>query len=359
MNTDVYKRLAELLDNIPNGFPATESGVEIRLLKKIFDMEEAALASELRLSVKPVEEIAERAGLTPRKARALLERMEEKGQIRRKKGKNGLRYGLMPFIVGIYEDQLPRMDEEFASLFEQYYQERFNRVFEFKPAVHRVIPIDAAIPVEIAIFPYEKASELVERSRSWGVRDCICRVQQRLVGNGCDHVIENCLMISQSENAYKDSRISKPIDKKRALEILRESADAGLIHSAANQREGVAYICNCCTCCCGIIRGLTEFGMPAALAVSAFRASVSQEACIGCGTCIEGCRFGALSLPGNTAAVNAGRCVGCGICVPSCPHGALSLVRKPRSEVPRLPANIKEWMLRRALKRRINIKKIL
>ena len=50
MDQDVYRRLAERLDAIPNGFPPTESGVELRLLAKMFTPEEAALASVLRLT---------------------------------------------------------------------------------------------------------------------------------------------------------------------------------------------------------------------------------------------------------------------------------------------------------------------
>ena len=36
MDDDVYGRLARVLDNLPNGFPATESSVEMKLLRKIF-----------------------------------------------------------------------------------------------------------------------------------------------------------------------------------------------------------------------------------------------------------------------------------------------------------------------------------
>lgn len=36
MVEDVYRRLAHKLDEIPNGFPETESGIELRLLTKIF-----------------------------------------------------------------------------------------------------------------------------------------------------------------------------------------------------------------------------------------------------------------------------------------------------------------------------------
>ena len=41
---DVYKRLAEHLNHLPTGFPPTDSGVELRILKRLFTPEEAAIA---------------------------------------------------------------------------------------------------------------------------------------------------------------------------------------------------------------------------------------------------------------------------------------------------------------------------
>jgi hypothetical protein len=46
--TDVYERLAKKLDSLPNGYPATESGVELKLLKKIFTPEEAEMTMNMR-----------------------------------------------------------------------------------------------------------------------------------------------------------------------------------------------------------------------------------------------------------------------------------------------------------------------
>ena len=43
MNDQVYRKLAKVLDTLPNGFPATENGLEIKILKKIFTPEEADL----------------------------------------------------------------------------------------------------------------------------------------------------------------------------------------------------------------------------------------------------------------------------------------------------------------------------
>ena len=41
--SDVYQNLAKYLDRLPGGFPATESGVEIRILKHLFSPEEVEL----------------------------------------------------------------------------------------------------------------------------------------------------------------------------------------------------------------------------------------------------------------------------------------------------------------------------
>ena len=44
---NIYRKLQEHLDKMPIGFPATESGVEIRILKHLFTPDEAELASKM------------------------------------------------------------------------------------------------------------------------------------------------------------------------------------------------------------------------------------------------------------------------------------------------------------------------
>jgi electron transport complex protein RnfB len=359
MLEDVYRKLARRLDAIPNGFPATESGVELRLLAKIFTPEEAALAGIMRLIPEPPGPIAARAGLEPDPTGCRLKDMARKGLIRVQKDAGELTFGLMPFVVGIYEEQLPRMDAELAALFEQYYQETRAGIARDLPSLHRVIPVEKAIPFDIDIYPYEHAFELLDRARSWGVRDCICRVQQRLIGKGCEHPLENCLSFAPVEDAFDHSHTTRPISKEDALRILDEAEAAGLVHSAGNYRDQNFYICNCCTCCCGVMRGVAEFGIPAALARSDFHAVVNGELCAGCGDCVERCQFGALSIPETVCAVDYARCVGCGLCATVCSTGALQLERRPAGEVPLPPADIKEWMIQRAEGRNISILDVL
>jgi hypothetical protein len=158
--------------------------------------------------------------------------MARKGLIRVNKGEGQLTFGLMPFVVGIYEEQLPRMDQELAALFEEYYQETQAGITRDTPSLHRVIPVQKAIPFDVEIFPYEQAFDLLDEACAWGVRDCICRVQQRLVGQGCDHPVENCLIFAPIEGAFDHSQTTRAISKEEALRILREAEDAGLVHSA-------------------------------------------------------------------------------------------------------------------------------
>ena len=81
------------------------------------------------------------------------------------------------------------------------------------PAIHRVIPVEEAVPAGIEVYPYERATELLENAKAWGVRDCICRVQQKLVGKGCDRPVENCLVFAPVEGVFDGSEITRPITK--------------------------------------------------------------------------------------------------------------------------------------------------
>jgi ferredoxin len=345
---DVYRRLAQTLDTIPNGFPATESGVELRLLAKIFEPEEASLAAVMRLAREPADVIAGRASVDPKTAYRTLKIMARKGQIRAGRKDRQLAFGLMPFVVGFYEEQLPRIDEELAELVELYFEETQGFLAKYGPPIHRVIPVEEAIPASIEIYPYERATELLESAKAWGVRDCICRLQQKLVGKGCDRPVENCLVFAPVEGIFASSKTTRAITKDEALRILAEAEDAGLVHSPGNYQDGNHYICNCCTCCCGVLRQVAEFSIPTAVASSDFMAVVDPELCAGCGDCLERCQFGALALPDDVCLVDAGRCVGCGLCITVCPNEALYLERRPEGEIPPPPADFRDWIAQRA-----------
>lgn len=55
------------------------------------------------------------------------------------------------------------------------------------------------------------------------------------------------------------------------------------------------------------------------------KAVINATACVGCGRCLEYCRFDAIQQTGENYQVNEYTCEGCGVCVRVCPKGAIQL----------------------------------
>lgn len=351
MEPAAYKHLASALNALPNGFPPTDDGQELKLLAKLYTPEEAELAAQLTPSLETVEEIAERTGGEVEGLRNQLKGMSRRGLIEAGRKDGALGFKLMPFVVGIYEAQVHTMDAELARLFEDYFQSGFGKMLSIKPQVHRVIPVNETVRNPMEIRPFESAAEIVNAMQSWGVQECICRKQKVLLGEGCDHPIDMCMVFHPRPNAFDQSTVIHALTHDEAMGILRRAAEAGLVHSVSNSTEGVYYICNCCTCSCGILRGMAELGIANVVASSAFVNQVDEAICNGCEDCIQSCQFDALTMDGMLAKVNMVRCTGCGVCVIHCSTGALGLVRRPEEEVKPVPQTYAEWGAQRIAER--------
>lgn len=358
MTAESYKRLAERLNQLPEGFPPTSSGSEIRLLQKLFTPEEAELASHLRLTPETPTELADRLGLNGANLSQMLKGMARRGLVEVKRQENGIAFGLLPFVVGIYEYQIGRIDGELAELFEAYYQEAFVKAVEAQPAVHRVVPVKTSVDMNLQVHPYESVVNIVEAGKAWGVFDCICRNQKALIGDPCEHPVDVCMTISPVEGAYDNSKVIRGLSKEEAYQTLQRAADAGLVHSVSNTKDDVSYICNCCTCSCGILRGMKEFGIANVVAQSPYVSIVDVELCNACELCLEACQFDAISHD-MTAEINPSRCVGCGLCVLTCPDQALSLTRRPEEDITYVPANRHAWRMARAEANGVDLKDVL
>ena len=340
MTDEVFERLADALDRLPNGFPRTPSGVEIRLLKRIFTPEEAGIASQLGREFEPVDVIAKRLGLPKLRARRKLIGMAKHGLVRFKRQDRTILFRLMPFVFGIYEFQLERMDAEMARLAEEYFMA--GGVAEFmriQPPIHRVAPAQNAVEAEW-VLPYDDIRAMLMESKAFNVRDCICRYQQDLLGQRkCDYPLNVCLSFFHHERP----RMEGDISKEEALALLDLTEEVGLVHTVHNQREGLFYVCNCCSCCCAFLRGIVEHGATEIITYANYYAVIDPEACMGCLTCVDRCHVGAISLKDEYAIVDRAKCIGCGLCATGCPDGVAKLVRKPEPEIIHPPANFHEW----------------
>jgi electron transport complex protein RnfB len=340
MSRTAYEHLADALDALPNGFPRTPSGVEIEMLRKILSPEEARLASCLSGKRETVEAIAGRAGVPARDVGRDLIALAKRGVVWSGKVEGEIGFRLAPFIVGIYEAQLGTMDEEFADLFERYMESGGAAgIMGTVPALHRVVPGQGSVKPDV-ILPYDDVRAIIEKGKTFRVQGCVCRVQQDLVGaRKCDFPLENCTMIFEDERPPSPNDISR----QHALALLDETERIGLVHTTSNVIEGVTYVCNCCGCCCAVLRGFNEWGIDDAIARANYFAVIDAEKCTACGICVERCQVGAMSMDNGEVEVNLERCIGCGLCVTGCPSDAPELKRKPDAQVVAPPSDFDAW----------------
>lgn len=345
--TDAYEQLAEALDRLPNAFPRTPSNVEIRLLKKILSLEEASLASQLGGAMEPVGVIAERMGLSAKEARTGLMKMARRGLVWFERQDGNARFRLAPFVVGIYEAQLDSLDHELAHLVEMYLADGGAAgIMKPEPALHRVVPAHGAMESE-RILPYDDVRAILLAAKAFRVRDCICRVQQDYLGRQCDFPVNVCLTFSSLERPPSADDISQ----REALALLDRVEAIGLVHTVSNMIEGLGYVCNCCGCCCGILRGITEWGIENSVAHANYYAVIDPDGCVGCGTCIERCQVHAICEQDGVAVVDRQQCIGCGLCVTGCPSDVPKLGRKSEADTVHPPMDYATWEHERLLSR--------
>jgi NAD-dependent dihydropyrimidine dehydrogenase PreA subunit len=346
MTDTVYEQLADALDRLPNGFPRTPSRVEIELLKRIFSPEEAGLASRLGRDLEPVDAIADRVGLPAKEVSAALIKMAKRGLVWFDK-REAIRFRLAPFVVGIFEAQLERMDHEFAHLFEEYMRDGGAvGIMRPQPALHRVIPAQNTVKSEW-ILPYDDVRAILLAAKTFSVRDCICRVQRDHLGCRCSFPVKVCLSFSSVERPPGPDDISQT----EALALLDRTEEIGLVHTVSNMIHGLGYVCNCCGCCCGILRGITDFGIESSVARANYFAVIDPDECLGCGTCVERCQVRAISEQDGVSVVDVARCIGCGLCVTGCPNEVARLQRRPDAEIVAPPADFAMWEHERLVNR--------
>lgn len=289
--------------------------------------------------MEPSELIVERTGLPVGETEKKLMEMAERGLLWSHEEEGKRYFRLAPFVVGIYEAQLEHMDHELAHLVEKYLAEGgAEGIMKPQPALHRVVPAQSAVKSEW-VLPYDDVRAILLSSKTFHVRDCICRVQQDHIGRKCSFPTRMCLNFSSKEYPADQDGISK----EEALAILDKTEEIGLVHTVSNVAKGIGYICNCCGCCCGILRGITEWGIENSVAYANYYAIIDSQDCLGCGTCITRCQVHAISDKDGVSVVDREKCIGCGLCVTGCPNEVARLEKKPDAEIVHPPADFASW----------------
>ncbi len=330
-HSQVYEALAGHLDQMPEGYPRTPTDVEIRILRKLFSPEEAALALKVTLRPEPPGVIAARAALDPQEAAQRLYDMSRKGLIYRLRKGEQVYYMAAQFIIGIWEFHVNDLDPELIRDVNEYIPYFFQQDSQRKNPQLRTIPIGRAIPAQETILPYEEARRILASQEKIVIAPCICRKEHQMLGKGCHRPMESCFVFGVGAQYYEENSLGRPISHGEAFKILREAEDAGLVLQPSNSRQ-VVNICTCCGCCCQILKNLKTLPAPALVAATNFYAVLDTDRCTGCETCMSRCQMEAIRMEGSTAFILRERCIGCGLCVPTCPEEALRLEHKPEEE---------------------------
>lgn len=329
---DLYERLRDHLRA-----PASDTGVEVELLSRLFTPEEAEVALALDNRGKYVGSVAENCLLSGKDLAQHLEGMAEKGLIFGPEDESGERLYYNISLMRIMDDvflQGREDDEEsgreLADLFHKYFFGTYGSfLFDRPEPIFRIFALEQTLPSGA---PEEhRVSEFISCSDFWAVAECSCRVQTDIREVGCGRPTDVCTFFGPYAKYLVSRGIAREISRDEAVAVQERAATENLVITANNSLDPV-WICNCCDCCCILLWGINEYESD--VYSSPYRATAEAAVCTGCAMCEETCQFGAVLVGADdVAVVDATRCVGCGLCVSECPDEAMKLERRPDNEV--------------------------
>ncbi len=193
------------------------------------------------------------------------------------------------------------------------------------------IPVNVHIEGKERILDLSEMQNILQEAKVIAISNCSCREKV----HGCNAPLDVCFSVNQRAQEFVDKGSARKVTLKEALDALRRSHEAGLVHVTLTYKgkETPDVVCSCCSCCCHSLGALIRFGMSDAIIASKYVANYNSATCINCGRCIARCQFKANSIDKGKVKFDETRCFGCGVCVSTCPTNSISLVpRKQPSE---------------------------
>ncbi|MCP4137549.1 MAG: 4Fe-4S dicluster domain-containing protein [bacterium] len=283
-----------------------------------------------------VEDISNSSGKSPDETETILLSLFSKGVAFKSPRDGKVQYKLAKNLVQFHDACLlwDGATDEFYELWTRVMDEEFAGLLKSLPAdfalpsFMRVIPINETIESKSTVLTFEECKSIIDSSEKVAVVKCPCRLSQKR----CDAPLESCLQVNRGAEYVIDRGHGREITRDEAIDILKQSEEAGLVHMTENKAKGNA-ICNCCSCCCEMFR-LVKFSQKSwVLSPSRYTARVSDE-CTACSACVDICPVDAISI-NDIAEINEEICIGCGLCATTCPVDAISLAQvRPEEHIP-------------------------
>ena len=227
----IYRKLQQHFDKETVGFPATESGYEINILKHLFTTEQAKAVIYLTYKVEPIEKIFQRVETGGSSAEELERHLDEcaKYGVITHRIKNGVKhYGTLHYLIGMAEAGMYKgATPEWSVAVRKYMEDgRFlHKFLNSKVSQMRTIPIEQSITQEHHIGSYDALKELIEKSPGpFSVYPCICRENSKNAGHPCKKTsrTDTCMAFNNTAKNTIEFAGAHEISREEALEILRK-----------------------------------------------------------------------------------------------------------------------------------------
>jgi len=338
-----YLALSERLNLFPQGAPPSE--LLFRILEVLFTRDEAALVA--LLPIKPFNAAASaRVWRKPiAESRKILEGLASKGMLLDMEMQGEQIFVLPPPMAGFFEFSMMRLGNGYdqkllAELFYQYLnvEEEFvrNLFAGGETQLGRAFVNEKALAADqmLTVMDYERASEVIHTASHMGVGACYCRHKMQHLGKSCNAPMDICMTFSGTAQSLIKHGIARKVDAKEGMDLLDEALQHNLVQFGENVQQKVAFICNCCGCCCEAMLAAKRFAVLNPIATTNFQPEVSLESCNGCGKCVTACPVEAMGLVSagdphkprrRKARLDESLCLGCGVCVRACPNRGIRL----------------------------------
>ena len=351
-----YQQLTERLNRFPQGAPP--SNLLYQILALLFSEREAGLVAQLPVRPVTARTAARIWGVREVEARAVLDGLASRAILIDVEGPRGTVYALPPPMAGFFEFSMMRVRHDIdqhllAELFYQYItvedefitalftngETQLGRVFVNEPALADARATGHAGDDLMRVLDYERASEVIGTAQHMGVGICYCRHKAEHVGKACAAPRDICMTFGGTADSLIRHGYARRVDKVEGMELLAEAYEHRLVQFGENVQRDVAFICNCCGCCCEAMIAQRRFGRMDPVHTTNYLPAVDAEKCNGCGKCVDACPVEAMTLVSandprkarkRRAELDADICLGCGVCTGVCPTDGLHL--EPRAE---------------------------
>ena len=308
-----------------------------------------------------IEDYAKKSGLSEDVVRETFERLAHRGvlfyYISKKDGKK--KFMIPPLFPGLVEyfiiNKNISIDErrKFVKRFHSNEQDALGllgnisdfSVFRIVPGTKpdpssRLIEINNELSVDKSqVLAYQDVEEIIKQAgqeeNNIAVVPCTCRTMSMMLKSSpeCERTVENCLVFGVPTKYLVDEGIGHYITADEALKILKQAEKEGLIHLTQNTIDKQGFICNCCTCCCGIVSMAVKYNYWEIFQKTDYVPVIDMQTCKHCKKCVNICPFYALKyISGekedkseDNILVREEVCIGCGLCASNCPTDSINL----------------------------------